>query len=85
MSRPPSEDGEVRRQSDLENLVQWSERWQSLPLPNARHYILVILKVRGSKKSIGTHFKIYKEKDLGIVVTSKLSASDQVLEARQEI
>ena len=38
-------------QSDLDKLVQWSERWQmELILSNARHYLLAIFKAGGSMK-----------------------------------
>ena len=73
-------------QSDLDKLVQWSEKWQmefnftkcktlhTGHIKSSREY-----EMKGHKLE-----EISKETDLGVVITNKLSASDQVLEARRK-
>ena len=73
-------------QSDLDRLVQWSEEWQMKFNHNkcnimnmGRVYQKNFYELGGQKME-----HIGKGKDLGIMVNSKLSASDQVTEARKK-
>ena len=72
-------------QSDLNTLFKWSEDWQM-------KFNLSKCKVMHTGKMVSQHTyqmdgqelgQIDKEKDLGIIVHSKLSSRDQVLEARK--
>ena len=72
-------------QSDLDKLVEWSESWQmefNFTKCKSLHIGRISIKRQYEMKGhkLG---EISKEKDLGIQINHKLSASDQVLEARK--
>ena len=73
-------------QADLNGLVAWSENWQmkfNLSKCKVMHTGRVrnqnVYKMKGHALE-----KIEKERDLGVTVNSKLTASDQVMEARKK-
>ena len=73
-------------QSDLDKLVDWSETWQ-MKFNFSKCKIMHIGRVKYENKyEMGGQelLKIEKEKDLGVMVNSKLSSSEQVIEARKK-
>ena len=73
-------------QSDLDKLVHWSERWQ-MEFNFSKCQVLHTGRVKNRRvyEMNGHKLKeIGQEKDLGILITSKLSASEQVLSARKK-
>ena len=73
-------------QSDLNKLVEWSETWQmKFNLSKCKIMHIGRHNCETRYEMIGQELApITAEKDLGVIVTSKLSASDQVIEARKK-
>ena len=73
-------------QSDLDKLVKWSEDWQmkfNFKKCKIMHTGRVV-RERLYEMGGQTLGHIEREKDLGVIVNSKLSSSDQVVEARKK-
>ena len=73
-------------QSDLNKLVEWSEAWQ-MKFNFSKCKIMHMGRVHDRNKyDMGGQelAEIDKEKDLGVLVNSKLSSSEQVIEARKK-
>ena len=73
-------------QSDLDKLVKWSEAWQ-MKFNISKCKVMHVGRVKriASYKMGGNEMtKTASERDLGIMVNSKLSASDQVMVARKK-
>ena len=73
-------------QSDLDKLMQWSERWQ-MELNFTECNTLHIGSIKnGSEHEMNDHKleEIAQKKDQGVVIDNKLPGSNQVLEARKK-
>ena len=73
-------------QSDLDKLVEWSEDWQMKFNFDKCKVMHIGRAKRKTTYNMGGHqlTEIEKEKDLGVIINSKLSSSEQVLEARKK-
>ena len=72
-------------QSNMDKLVQWSERWQiRINFTKCKTVYTGRIKNRREYKMNGYKLEgITQEKDLGVVINNTLSASDQVLKVRK--
>ena len=73
-------------QSDLDKLLHWSEIWQ-MNFNHSKCKIMQIGRVNNTGKyelSGQEMEQIQVEKDLGVMVNTRLSASDQVIQARKK-
>ena len=73
-------------QIDLDRLVEWSRKWQmNFNFDKCKLMNIGREKIRTSYQMGGqTLTKIEKEKDLGVIINTKLSVSDQVCAARRK-